>query len=146
MAWLVNATPRPLYPPEKFGTHCIRGWVGPRAGLDGCGKCRFDPRTSSQSLYQMSYLGPLLGHIVIHLFCPNYLTKGSARYFFWPGGSVKSCRYIKGVVNLESLGTADLYISSPDYYSYQKDDGARHENLQTKNDYFRYLGHWTEGT
>jgi hypothetical protein len=20
------------------GTHCIEGWVGPRAGLDGCGK------------------------------------------------------------------------------------------------------------
>jgi hypothetical protein len=36
-------------PPEKTGTHCIRGWVGPRAGLDGCGKSRllpgFDPRT-----------------------------------------------------------------------------------------------------
>ena len=31
------------------GTHCIEGCVGPRAGLDGCGKSRppleFDPRT-----------------------------------------------------------------------------------------------------
>jgi hypothetical protein len=27
-------------PPRKSrGTHCIGGWVGPRAGLDGCGKC-----------------------------------------------------------------------------------------------------------
>jgi hypothetical protein len=25
-------------PPERLGTHCIGGWVGPRAGLDGCGK------------------------------------------------------------------------------------------------------------
>ena len=25
-------------PPETPGTHCIGGWVGPRAGLDGCGK------------------------------------------------------------------------------------------------------------
>jgi hypothetical protein len=26
-------------PPGKIpGTHCIGGWVGPRAGLDGCGK------------------------------------------------------------------------------------------------------------
>ena len=25
-------------PPGKTGTHCIGGWVGPRAGLDGCGK------------------------------------------------------------------------------------------------------------
>jgi hypothetical protein len=31
------------------GTHCTGGWVGPRAGLDKCGKSRpppgFDPRT-----------------------------------------------------------------------------------------------------
>ena len=40
---------RPLYPQERPGTHCTGGWVGPRAGLDGCGKSRFtpgfDPRT-----------------------------------------------------------------------------------------------------
>jgi hypothetical protein len=46
---VVNATPWSLYPREKPGTHCIRGWVGPRAGLDGCGKPRLapglDPRT-----------------------------------------------------------------------------------------------------
>jgi hypothetical protein len=48
MGWMVNATSRPLYPRERSGTHCIGGWVGPRAGLDGCGKSRpppgFDPR------------------------------------------------------------------------------------------------------
>jgi len=31
------------------GTHCISGWMGPRARLDGCGKSRppwgFNPRT-----------------------------------------------------------------------------------------------------
>jgi hypothetical protein len=47
--WVVNATPRPLYPREPSGTHCIGGWVGPRAGQDGCRKSRpppeFDPRT-----------------------------------------------------------------------------------------------------
>jgi hypothetical protein len=37
-------------PPGKWpSTHCIGGWVGPNAGLDGCGKYRpppgFDPRT-----------------------------------------------------------------------------------------------------
>ena len=46
---MVNATPRPLHPWERPGTHCIGGWVGPRARLDGCGKSRpppgFDPRT-----------------------------------------------------------------------------------------------------
>jgi hypothetical protein len=40
LGWVVNATPRPLYPRERPGTHFIGGWVGPRAGLDGCGKSR----------------------------------------------------------------------------------------------------------
>jgi len=25
-----------LPPGKRSGTHCIGGWVGPRAGLDGC--------------------------------------------------------------------------------------------------------------
>ena len=42
MRCVVNATHRPLYPREKRpDTHCIRGWVGPRTGLDRCGKSRF---------------------------------------------------------------------------------------------------------
>jgi hypothetical protein len=48
MGWVVKATFRPLYAWENSGTNCIGGWVGSRAGLDGCGKCRpkgFDPRT-----------------------------------------------------------------------------------------------------
>jgi len=49
MEWVVNATPRPLFPRERPGTHCIGGWVGPRASLDECGNSRpppgFDPRT-----------------------------------------------------------------------------------------------------
>jgi hypothetical protein len=49
MGWVVNATPRQLYPQEWPGTQCIGGWVGPWAGLDGCGKSRpppgFEPRT-----------------------------------------------------------------------------------------------------
>ena len=49
MGWVVKATLRPLYPREIPDTHCTGGWVGPRAGLDGCGKSRlppgFDPRT-----------------------------------------------------------------------------------------------------
>jgi hypothetical protein len=32
--WVINATPRQLYPRERPGTHCTGGWVGPRAGLD----------------------------------------------------------------------------------------------------------------
>jgi len=48
MGWVVSATPQPLYPRERPGTNCAGGWVGPRAGLNGCGKSRppprFDPR------------------------------------------------------------------------------------------------------
>jgi hypothetical protein len=30
--------PVTLSPGKRPGTHCIGGWVGPKAGLDGCGK------------------------------------------------------------------------------------------------------------
>jgi hypothetical protein len=37
----VSITPRPLFTPqERRSTHCTGGWVGPRAGLDRCGKSR----------------------------------------------------------------------------------------------------------
>ena len=61
--WEINATPRPLYPRGRPGTHCIGGWVGPKAGLDGCGKSphtgiRTPDRTiRSESLYRLSYPG-----------------------------------------------------------------------------------------
>ena len=56
--------PRPLYPRERPGTHCMGGWVDPRAGLDGCGKSRPPPPTAirspncPESLYRLSYPGP----------------------------------------------------------------------------------------
>ena len=35
---VVNATPRPLYPRERPGIHCIGGWMGLRDCLEGRGK------------------------------------------------------------------------------------------------------------
>jgi hypothetical protein len=32
--------PATLPPGKSLGTHCIGGWVGLRAGPDGCGKTR----------------------------------------------------------------------------------------------------------
>jgi hypothetical protein len=61
--WLVNATPRALYPRETICTHSTGDWVGPRAGLDVCGKSRPirirspDRPSRSQSLYRLSYPG-----------------------------------------------------------------------------------------
>ena len=41
--------PGALYPRERPGTNCTGDWVGPRTGLDRCGKYRpppgFDPQT-----------------------------------------------------------------------------------------------------
>jgi hypothetical protein len=34
LGWVVNATP----PGKSPGGHCTGGWVGPRVGVDGCGK------------------------------------------------------------------------------------------------------------
>jgi hypothetical protein len=48
--WVVNVTPRPLYSPEKrLGAHCKEGRVGPRAGLERCGKSR--PPTGIRSAH-----------------------------------------------------------------------------------------------
>jgi hypothetical protein len=49
MRWVVNATPRPLYPRKRPGTRGIGGWVGPQ-GLSGRARKispvqGFDPRT-----------------------------------------------------------------------------------------------------
>jgi hypothetical protein len=58
---VVSVTPRPLYPREKPGTHCTGDWVGPRAGLDRCGKSRHtgirspDCPPRSQLLYRLNY-------------------------------------------------------------------------------------------
>jgi len=37
MLWVVNVKPQPLYPRKWPCSHCLRGWVGPRAGLEACG-------------------------------------------------------------------------------------------------------------
>jgi len=44
------AIPGSIYPRERTGTHFTRGWVGPRAGLDGqkiSSPAGFDPGPSS---------------------------------------------------------------------------------------------------
>ena len=40
-----NHAPAALLPGKRTGTHCIEGWVGHRAGLDGYGK--FHPHWAS---------------------------------------------------------------------------------------------------
>jgi hypothetical protein len=38
--WVVSTTPQSLFPRQRPGAHCTRGWVGPRSGLDVCEKSR----------------------------------------------------------------------------------------------------------
>ena len=54
--------PAALYSREGPGTHCTEDWVGPRTGLDRCGKSRPptgirspDRPASSQSLYRLRF-------------------------------------------------------------------------------------------
>ena len=52
--------PGRLYPRESPGTHCTEGWVGLRAGLEGCGKPRLagirspDRPARSELLYRLA--------------------------------------------------------------------------------------------
>jgi hypothetical protein len=58
--WVGNATPRPPYLRERRGTHCTGGWVGPRVGLDECGKIypHRDSINGPSSRYtELRYLG-----------------------------------------------------------------------------------------
>jgi hypothetical protein len=61
--WVVSTTLRPLYPRERPGTHCIEGWMGLGAGLDGTeilaptGIESPDSPAHSDSLYKLHYLG-----------------------------------------------------------------------------------------
>jgi hypothetical protein len=61
-------------PRERPGTHCTEVCVGPRAGLDRCGKSLphqdliLGPSSRGQSLYRLSYSGPdrIFNHHLIH--------------------------------------------------------------------------------
>jgi hypothetical protein len=61
--WVFKTTTRPLYLRERLGTHCIGGWVGPKAGLDRCGKfgptgIRSPDRSARREfLYSLHYPG-----------------------------------------------------------------------------------------
>ena len=79
--WGVSVTPRPLFTPGKDpGTHCTGGWVGPRAGLDRCGKSRpppgFDPRTVQPVASRYTTLpGPHVPQTSGNLFSSLYKNK-----------------------------------------------------------------------
>jgi hypothetical protein len=58
MGWVVNATPRPVYPRERSGAHCKGRWVGPRADVKRCGKSH--PHRDSIPGPYMNYVRPTI--------------------------------------------------------------------------------------
>ena len=88
----VNATPRPLYPREKRSdTQCTGCWVGPKAGLDRCGKSRHrrdsipDLPARSELLYRLSFPGPQIkGKGKCHHITSHEGSEVEQRYSFTP--------------------------------------------------------------
>jgi len=65
-----NFTPSPH---ERPGTHCIGSWVGPRAGLDGCGKSRpHQDATPGPSSPQPVAIPTELSHRTLYSLCSFY--------------------------------------------------------------------------
>jgi hypothetical protein len=93
MGWVANATPRPLQPRERPGTHYVGGWVGPRAGVDRCGKTHpaeirsLNHPACSESLYLLRYPDPCTHkHIVQNLTARNTKAFGNGRATFFGYG------------------------------------------------------------
>ena len=120
--WMVNATPRPLYPQERPGTHCIGGWVGLRAGLDGCGKSRPTTGIRSSSPQRVAIptelSRPTALHSIVYLFPPEVTEIESNQIDFTEGAAPYdrsairvgpqaitngvSCNYRKKCINISS--------------------------------------------
>jgi hypothetical protein len=73
MGWVVNATPLPLYPSQRRGTHCLGGWVEPGPVWTGTENIAFagirssDLPAHSESLHRLSYLGPQGRYIMLKI-------------------------------------------------------------------------------
>ena len=96
MEWVVNATPRPLFPRERPGTNRTGGWVGPRARLDGCRKScpapEFDPWTvQSVASRYTSYAIPAL-FIIYYSFTASIYYRA---YILFVHGDMIPLRMIK---------------------------------------------------
>jgi len=103
MEWVVNALALPLYPRELTGTQCIRGWMGSRASLDGCGKfARIGNRSQdcsgrSESLYRLRYPGPCR----CNLYCE--ICNACSLGLYVLKGRLEAIIWLESKVTIESL-------------------------------------------
>ena len=75
--WVIDDTIRPLYPRARPGPHCIGGWVGPRAGLDGYGKISSPTGVRSMNISHCRHVDILL----VRIACRNKLELFFLRHF-----------------------------------------------------------------
>jgi hypothetical protein len=81
--------PAALPPQKRPSNHCTGGWLGPRAGLDGCGKFHpppgFDPRNVQPvaSRYRLRYLGPPVFNICFNFERPCILLTRCRYRLYW---------------------------------------------------------------
>ena len=118
MGWVGNATPRPLYPLERPGTHCVGGWVDPRADLDGCGKSSTGIRSlylpaRSQLQYRLSYRGQrTVQEILLFLHTGQTVCGAQPACYARCTGSVSSMGQI-GLQSLRLRGRTPSLLRSP---------------------------------
>ena len=121
MGWVVKAMLWPLYPREEPGIHCIRGWVGPRTGLDGCGNSRpppvFDHRTvqpvASRYTDSLRPTSEKIWQVQISLWFLQHAALKVERWLWWLwwcGGSVRKCYKICRETLCLSAGFYHTYI------------------------------------
>ena len=67
--WVANATSRPLYPRERPGTHFIGGWMGPRVGLEGCGKSQPTPGSDPLTVQPVASFICIFTHLFYRVTC-----------------------------------------------------------------------------
>jgi len=70
-------------PPERPGTHCIGGWVGPRAGAENLISIEIrylDRPARSESLYRLSYPAPCNFYCICIIYkCDHWLHNTTRR-------------------------------------------------------------------
>jgi hypothetical protein len=94
---------------RRPGTHCIGGWVGPRAILEGCGKFLSqqdsipDYPACSESLYRLNCPGP---HISLLL--------GLKRLIYWhgsDGGFFSNCTLVPYHCTVHAVTIEKFFIA-----------------------------------
>ena len=147
--WVVIATPRPLYHRDRNGTDYIRGWMGPRADLDGCGKSRLTRITSpnrparSKSLYRQCCPGPG-SQISVSKICgalsgpvsdcsrnTSFLPCHFSNNVSWSFAYLSLTLYVYNLGNWQRIGAAHIYLPAVTRNVAKEEASRKHCDLWT---------------